>query len=88
MPIRPVNKNIELLLFSIFIIFILTFSLINLKNILSTQEVLGIETIENQEDSFWSEFLNNNPNYVPGWIEIGQFEKASKIDPNYQDRIL
>lgn len=47
-----------------------------------TIEVLGAETETNTEE-FWKEFLSKNPNYIPGWIEIGQTDKALKIDPNY-----
>lgn len=62
-------------------------SLINIKNYFSTQTkpepVLGanVENIDVQE--FWNDFLSKNPNYLPGWLEIGQTDKAYFIDPNY-----
>lgn len=47
--------------------------------------VLAAEA-ENTDFLFWENFLNKNPNYIPGWIEIGREDKVWSIDPNYFSR--
>ncbi len=46
------------------------------------REVLGVKT-SNNEQAFWTDFTNNHPKYIPGWIELGRMEKVREIDPNY-----
>jgi hypothetical protein len=62
--------------------------MINIKNYLSPkalpERVLGAETRLDATEEFWNNFLSKNPNYVPGWIEIGRADKAYKLDPNFQ----
>lgn len=63
--------------------------MVNIKNYTSTtpadsKEVLGATTKEVSDEDFWKEFLNENPNYVPGWIEIGKIDKAREISPNIE----
>ena len=66
---------------------LLTLSFINIGNIFSHKKVLGIKTEETtaqqSAQKFWGNFLKNNPNYIPGLIEVGNFDKAKQIDPNY-----
>ena len=63
-------------------------SLVNIKNYLFTEtvpeKVLGAETETDVTLNFWNDFLTKNPEYVPGWLEIGRADKAYSIDPNYQ----
>lgn len=70
--------NNLVLISSIFItVFILTLSLINLKSYFTNLNVLGaqIETNLNlTEESYWKEFLNNNPTYFDGWMELTKVE--------------
>lgn len=49
---------------------------------IDSDRVLGIET-EVTPPVFWYDFLKKNPNYIPGWIEIGRPDKVKNIDPNY-----
>ena len=79
-----VNKNTKLLLILFGAFILLTLSLVNIKNITSTKEVLGIETQENINREFWDNFLNENPDYIPGWLEIGRQDQAFAIDPNFR----
>ena len=50
---------------------------------MTPKKVLGVETQIDLEEKFWQEFLDKNPNYIPGWIEIGRNDKVKEIDPNY-----
>lgn len=70
------------LLFCTATITLLLLSALNIENYLTPKEVLGIET-ENKEEAFWNEFLEKNPDYIPGWIELGRLDKVKQIDPNY-----
>jgi hypothetical protein len=65
-----------------FIVFLLLLTSLNINNYLSPKIVLGATT-EDGSGEYWQEFVNKNPNYIPGWIELGQIEKAKEIDPNY-----
>ncbi len=78
-------KNIKpQILAGAFIIFIILLTALNINSYFSpdTTKVLGAET-EISSEEFWTEFLTDNSNYIPGWIEIGRLDKASQIDPNY-----
>lgn len=80
---KKINKaSIQVFIF-VAIVFILLLTSINIKNFLNPKKVLGAETTEPKHEEFWQQFLNENPNYVPGWIEIGRIDKAKEIDPNY-----
>lgn len=83
-----VNDNNKTLLIAIVCFIILTLSLVNIKNYLSTKpipkKVLGAEIDLDSTMNFWNDFLTKNPEYIPGWIEIGRTDKAYSIDPNYQ----
>jgi hypothetical protein len=84
MSAKRVNKIAKELFIYVSLLFILLITSINIDNYLRLREtkVLGTET-ENKEVIFWQDFLTKNPNYVPGWIEIGRTERAREIDPNY-----
>ncbi len=84
MSAKRVNKTAKELFIYVSLLFILLITSINIDNYLGQNgtKVLGIE-IENKEEVFWQDFLTKNPDYVPGWIEIGRMDKARKIDPNY-----
>ena len=77
------NLNMKSFLIYASIIFILTLTSINIKNYLSPKKVLGIQTQSGDLETFWKEFVNKNPDYIPGWIEIGGINKIKEIDPNY-----
>ncbi len=86
-PVRKIDKlnsvAKELLVFT-FILLLLVLTSANVDKYLQPKKVtvLGVET-ENKDDEFWNEFLVKNPNYIPGWIELGRLDKAKEIDPNY-----
>jgi hypothetical protein len=84
MSLLRVNKIAKELFIYVFLLFILLITSININNYLKLKEtkVLGSET-ENKEAVFWQDFLTKNPDYVPGWVEIGKTDKAHEIDPNY-----
>ncbi len=72
------------LLLYVVILFILFLTAINLDNFLTPKKVLGAASNEKvNEQEFWESFLDKNPNYIPGFIETKQMDKANKIDPNY-----
>jgi hypothetical protein len=66
------------------LLFVLLLTSINISIFVSPKEVkvLGVET-QNKEEIFWQDFLSKNPDYVPGWIETGNVDKAKSINPNY-----
>ncbi len=84
MSAKRVNKIAKELFIYVSLLFVLLITSINIDNYLKQKEtkVLGTET-ENKEVTFWQNFLTKNPNYVPGWIEIGRIDRAREIDPNY-----
>jgi hypothetical protein len=84
MSAKKVNKAAKELFIYVFLLFILLLTSINIDNYLRPKEtkVLGSET-KNTEPVFWQNFLAQNPDYIPGWIETGRIDKAHEIDPNY-----
>jgi hypothetical protein len=81
---NPLNKASKELFIYVLFLFILLLASINIDTYLTpvSTKVLGAET-QNKEDVFWQDFLNKNPDYIPGWIETGRLDKAREIDPNY-----
>ncbi len=79
-----VNKNTTYLILIVSAFILLLLSMVNIKTISTNKEVLGIKTQTESDEEFWNNFLVNNPNYIPGWIEIGKFEKAASINPNFE----
>lgn len=73
--------------FQVFIYFLIVFLLLlvslNVKNYLTPLKVLGTQTKTDDSRKFWEEFTAKNPDYVPGWIELGRLDKAKEIDPNF-----
>ncbi len=68
------------------ILVVLFLSAFNIGHYTSKEKVLGtnIESTQKQEEiDFWEDFLEKNPSYIPGWIEIGRLDKVKEIDPNY-----
>lgn len=87
MSASRVNPEIKFLLKVSAILVILVLSMINIKNILSTKDVLGVKTEESSTETletFWQNFMSENPNYIPGWLELNNKEKAVEIDPNFE----
>jgi hypothetical protein len=82
-----VNKDKGYLVLIIGMFILLLLSMVNIKDIATRKEVLGIETQSQTSEKFWNDFLVNNPNYVQGWIEIADNEKAISLDPNYEGLI-
>jgi len=83
MSAKKVNQAAKQLLIFTAIIFILLLTSTNIGSYLTPKKVLGVETQIDLEEKFWQEFLDKNPNYIPGWIEIGRNDKVKEIDPNY-----
>lgn len=66
---------------------------------ISQQKVLAAEVDTDKEIVFWQNFLNQNPEYYPGWVELAKLNveagntteakealnNASKIKPNADD---
>jgi hypothetical protein len=69
--------------FSVSIITLLLLSALNIKNFLTPDVVLGTGHVNSVNEDYWREFLLENPDYIPGWIELGRFDKVMQIDPNY-----
>ena len=83
MSAKRVNDTSLQLLAFLAALFILLLSAVNIRSYQSPKKVLGAESQVNSEDKFWDEFLVKNPDYIPGWIEIGRVDKVKEIDPNY-----
>ncbi len=83
MSAKRVNKAaIELFIF-VAALLVLLLSAVNIESFQSPKKVLGAEVQINSDDKFWQDFLNKNPDYIPGWMEIGRIDKVKEIDPNY-----
>ena len=83
------NKHLQLeaikeILLAAALLLIIVLTSININSYLSPQRVtvLGAET-QVTENSFWQDFLSKNPDYIPGWLEMGRIDKVTQIDPNY-----
>lgn len=86
MSAKVVNKVSRELFIFVATLLILLLSIINIENYQRPKKVLGIETQIVSNDTFWQDFLKENPNYIPGWIEIGRLDRVREIDPNYETR--
>lgn len=80
------NSNLLFLLSCVAVITILLLTSFNFSNYLAPKKVLGTETNTEEilkEKGFWEEFLAKNPDYLPGWLEIGRLDKVYEINPNF-----
>lgn len=84
------NKILKEVGFLIVIVLVLFLASFNIAEFLRPKKVLGAQTqastSSQNEQAFWTEFLSSNPNYIPGLIEVGDIQKANKVDPNYRAR--
>lgn len=88
-------------LFAVSLLFsVLTLITFNVQTISVSKRVLGAQTVAvraaEKEREFWFNFLNENPTYLEGWVELAVLEydegnveaaeeyylKAKSIDPN------
>jgi hypothetical protein len=83
MPSRRKQEYSTFAFYSVLVITLLLLSALNIQVYLQPKVVLGVETETNTDDVFWANFLEEHPNYIPGWIELGRFDKVKQIDPNY-----
>lgn len=83
MSANKVNKAAFELLIFVAALFVLVLSSINIENYLAPKKVLGAEAQVDTTETFWQDFLTKNPDYIPGWLEIGRMDKVKEIDPNY-----
>lgn len=88
---KSATRKVEPRLIFIYLTILLSLLLtaINISSYLSPVLVLGIETeakseeVDTSDQAFWQDFLFRNPEYIPGWVELGRYDKAREIDPNY-----
>lgn len=84
MSAQKINKVSKDLFVYVVLLFILLLTAVNINNFLQPRvQVLGIETQDTSNKDFWENFLKIHPNYVPGWIELGELDKVKQIDPNF-----
>ena len=83
MSAKKVNKAVIELFVFVAALFILLLTAVNIDGYKAHQKVLAVETQINSDDKFWEDFLTKNPDYVPGWVEVGRIDKVKQIDPNY-----
>ncbi|OGM09797.1 hypothetical protein A2W13_01285 [Candidatus Woesebacteria bacterium RBG_16_36_11] len=93
------KKEFPFILISLFLVFLLTISYLNLKVYFEGNKetkVLSAEYEKPSEEEFWVNYLESNPNYFPGLIELAKIQianskydralqtllKAKSIDPN------
>lgn len=81
---HKVNRNTKFLLLMVSAFILLMLSVVNINNLNLEKKVLGADSQENIESEFWENFLSENPEYIPGWLELNQTDQAKSIDPNYQ----
>lgn len=80
------KSTVVQLLIYISILTLLVLASLNIKHFVTPVTVLGISNNKAPEDrdiAFWTNFLKENPDYIPGWIELGRIDKVLEIDPNY-----
>jgi hypothetical protein len=78
------SKDVSFHLFVyLLIVFLLLLTSININNYLAPKKVLGVEAQEQDAGKFWQEFVKKNPDYAPGWVELGRVDKVKEIDPNF-----
>lgn len=84
MSAKKVNMLSNYFFITSIVLIILLFSAINLASYFKPKvtNVLGASSQETGQ-AFWEKFLTNNPEYLPGWAEIGRADKVLEIDPNY-----
>lgn len=81
-----ISKNLKSWILTGLILIIIVLSSINISIYTNSNKVLGLKTTSTStlsENDFWRGFLEKYPNYLPGHLEVGDFEKAAEIDPNY-----
>lgn len=83
MSAKRVNKVAFELLIFVSALLVLVLTAVNIKSYQTPKKVLGAEVQINSTDKFWQDFLTQNPDYIPGWIETGRIDKVKEIDPNY-----
>lgn len=77
------NVYLELLI-SVICVLLLFLTSVNIYQYLKPAKVLGASVKEGPtENEFWHTFMTDNPEYIPGWIQLGRFDKVREIDPNY-----
>lgn len=88
---KQVKKPYDQLFIYIAILLILILTIFNINKHLSTKTVLGTSTTNELQNTatlnerlFWEDFVEKNPSYIPGWIELGRMDKVREIDPNYE----
>ncbi len=81
---KKAGKNAQKELYlSVLVVILLFLSALNIFTYFKPRKVLGAKT-QIDSNEFWKDFMTKNPEYLPGWIELGEFDKVAKIDPNYQ----
>lgn len=83
--IKVNSMDFLILIVGVFILLLLSLININFYTSMKLPEknVLGSKTETEINESFWNEFLNKNPNYIPGWVEMGRMDEVEKINPNF-----
>lgn len=94
------KENSKYLLLVSFLLSVFTFITFNIQNISLGRRVLGaktqIKTEVKKEKDYWLTFVEENPTYLEGWVELAKIEyedgnlvkadeyylKAKEIDPN------
>lgn len=83
MPSAAKQQYTTYFLFSITVVALLLLSALNIENYLAPKKVLGAEIEDNSQEGFWEDFLSKYPTYIPGWIELGRYDKVKQVDPNF-----
>jgi cytochrome c-type biogenesis protein CcmH/NrfG len=95
----PFKNEFSYLLVALGVIILFLLTTFNLNHYLKRQEVLGSTTVvsgSHNEIAFWEDFLNENENYIEGWLELAKLKidegdingarqaliEVEKINPN------
>lgn len=85
-PIQKIKKISGWLFIYVAILFVLFLTSLNINNFLAPKKILGVQanlTVDSKNTAYWNNFLNKNPDYIQGWVEIGRMDKVKEINPNY-----
>lgn len=89
-PNSEVNQNHVFLLTASCLVLILILVFLNLSSFFThpqPQQVLSAQIEDVDEESFWISFLNSNPDYFPGYLELAELQLAKGLKNQARDTL-
>jgi len=92
-----VKDEIFLVVTIAFVVILLSLSALNIRIFLNKPnvdnkneetKVLGYEDNNTRRINYWINFLNANPSYLPGWVEIAKLAKQLNQTEIYENALV